>query len=164
MRNWTSHARQHTGYALEVRGGRCPLERRVLPDCPVRPTSFRSALIGGQRNGFMGANKGRHACVDCLSPRVVALVIWVTTASALDALFTPLRLAEGFGEANPFMAMVLAYDIEAFVIVKMAVAASGSSILAAHQQYLLANRGLCGLALIYLGVLAFHGMLILGSG
>ena len=62
------------------------------------------------------------------------------------------------------MAMVLAYGIEAFVTVKMAVAASGSWILAAHQQYLLANRGLCGLALIYLGVLAFHGMLILGSG
>ena len=101
--------------------------------------------------------------MDCLSPRVVALALWVMIASVLDAFITTAHLADGFSEGNPVMALALAYDIKVFATVKMAVSASGCWMLAALQQYPLAHGGLYGLALIYLGVLATHGMVMLAS-
>ncbi len=101
--------------------------------------------------------------MDCPSPKVVLLVLWVVIASALDAVLTPQRLAEGFREANPVMAIVVAYDTGVFIALKMAAASAGCWILAAHQQFVLAVTGLYGLAILYTGVLAIHGMLLVAG-
>ncbi len=59
---------------------------------------------------------GRHrAFVDHPSPRVIALVIWIMVGSVLDAFLTSLRLAEGFHEVNPFMALAFAVDAKVFL-------------------------------------------------
>lgn len=165
MRIRTTHAQPQPGHDAQADSRQCTDERRVLPDRRVGPTTFRSALRrGGRRSGFRRVNEPWSGYVDRLSPWVVALVMWVMVGSALDALFSLVHFAKGFSEANPLMALALASDVEAFVVVKMAVSASGAWILAAHQQYPLATRGLYGIALVYLGVLGIHGILILASG
>ncbi len=140
------------------------VDRRVLPDRRRRPTTLSSAARrGGRRQGFRRANEGQKAFVDCPSLLVIVLGIWVVLASALDALFTPLRLAEGFSELNPLMAVTVAYGPAVFVATKMAVSTVGAWLLVAHQQYQLAYRGLYSLALMYVGVVGIHGVLILTS-
>ncbi len=165
MQNQESWATRATGHHVGTSPTECSVERRALPDRRVKPTTLHSVLtFRGRRRGFRRSNEGRGAFVDCPSPKIIALVIWVMIGSALDALFTLVHTTEGFGEANPVMAIALAYDHNLFVTVKMATAASGSWILAALQQFMLASKGLYTLAVVYLGIMALHAMLILSGG
>ncbi len=160
--SWTTRA---TGHNVGTSPTERSVERRALPDRRAKPTTLRSVLtLRGRRSGFRRANEGRKAFVDCPSPKVIALVLWVMIGSALDALFTLVQTTEGLREANPVMALALAYDLNLFVTLKMATAASGSWILAALQQFMLASKGLYAVAFVYLGVMALHAMLILAGG
>ncbi len=160
--SWTTRA---TGDHVGTSPTECSVERRALPDRRVKPTTLHSVLtFRGRRGGFRRSHEGRGAFVDCPSPKVIALVIWVMISSALDALFTLVHTTAGGGEANPVMALALAYDLNLFVTVKMATAASGSWILAVLQQFMLASQGLYTLAVVYLGIMALHATLILAGG
>lgn len=142
-----------------------PAERRLCPDRRRAPTSLRAVLSpSGRRRGFRRVREGRKAFVDRPAPRVVALVIWIVVGSALDALLTPLHVAEGFDEANPIMAWLLARDVQAFVVIKIAVTALGAWILAVHQQFPLAHAALHGAAVVYLGILALHSVPLWAGG
>ncbi len=97
----------------------------------------------------------------CPSSWVIALVLFITVCSALDALFTLMHLSEGGQEANPYMGLVLTYGDMTFVSLKMAIMGAGTWVLAALHQVLSAYLALHGLALTFLVVLGIHGVLLL---
>jgi hypothetical protein len=98
--------------------------------------------------------------MDCLAPRIVVLTLAVVLGSALDAGFTLHHLQAGITEANPVMALALTQGDTLFVGLKMALTGVGAWLLAAHQYFPLAYRGLRGLTLIYGAVLLYHLLLI----
>jgi hypothetical protein len=137
------------------------LEQRRLADRRARPTTLWSALRWqGRRQGFRRAGEGHRAYVDCLAWRSVGLIVLVCTCSILDALLTLLHLQDGGGEANPLMYLALAYGPTFFVVLKLSITCVAVWILAVHQYFPLAARGLHGLALGYGMVLAYHLTLI----
>ena len=165
LRMWQRQAGRHRAVGGRGEGARPPVDRRVLPDRRQRPTTLRSVLArNGRRRGFRRPSEGHRAFVDHPSPRVIALVIWIMVGSVLDAFLTSLRLAEGFHEVNPFMALAFAVDAKVFLAAKLGATAGGSWLLAALQQFPLASWGLYGLAAAYVGVLGIHSMLILAGG
>jgi hypothetical protein len=96
-----------------------------------------------------------------VAPRGVVLVVMVLTASALDAWLTLIHLQHGGQEANPVMAFVLLYGYSPFVTVKMVLTGMGVWLLAAHQQFSLAWKGLHAMAAIYLLLIGYHMLLML---
>jgi hypothetical protein len=84
------------------------------------------------------------------------LVALVYVGSILDALLTLRYLQDGGGEANPLMYRALAYGPTVFVALKLSITGVAVWLLAAHQQWPLAMRGLYGLALAYGAVLVYH--------
>jgi hypothetical protein len=91
----------------------------------------------------------------------VGLAVVVYVSSILDALLTLRYLADGGGEANPLMRLALAYGPTVFVALKLGITGGAVWVLAAHQQWLLATRGLYGLVLGYGTVLVYHLVLCL---
>jgi hypothetical protein len=137
------------------------VKQRTRPDRRVRPTSCWSTLrLRGRRKGFRRAGEGRYGYVDCPAPSVIALVLWVTVCSALDALLTLLYMANGGGEANPLMALALNYGDATFVSLKMSVTCVGTWLLSVLQQFPLAYIVLYGVTLMYLGIMGIHAMLL----
>ena len=144
----------YTRNALEIQMNSS--ERRQDTDRRRQPTSLLGTLrcyghrLNGRRHGE------RSTYVDRLSPRVVALVLFVVFCSALDALFTLMHIQQGGFEANPIMAMALDQGMNSFVGAKMALTGLGAILLAIHQNFWLGMRGLYILALIYAGLLVYH--------
>ena len=124
-------------------------QRRRRYDRRVQPTSF-------SRRSFRRASEANNQFVDCPTSSVIALALWVTFASALDALLTLIYISNGGGEANPFMDMMLAHGNRTFVVVKMCLTCTGAWALSALHLFPLANRLLHGLALMYAGILGLH--------
>ncbi len=58
------------------------------------------------------------------------------------------------------MAFVLAYGYAPFVTVKMAMTCMGTWLLAAHQRFPLAWKGLHAMAMIYLLLMGYHVLLL----
>ena len=138
------------------------LERRHLADRRARPTTLWSALRWqGRRTGFRRAGEGHQAYVDCLAWRSGGLAILVYVCSLLDALCTLRHLQQGGQEANPLLALTLASGTPLFLHLKIGLTGSGVWLLAAHQQFPLAQRGLHGLTLLYGVVLVYHLLLAL---
>jgi hypothetical protein len=139
-----------------------PLERRVLHDRRVRPASgWRVLRLCGRRRGFRRAGEGHHGFVDCPTPYVVGLVLWITMGSALDALCTLVHVSNGGGEANPFMAFALTYGSATFVWLKMGITCLGTWVLSILQQFPLAVVVLHILTLVYVGIMGLHAVLLL---
>jgi Domain of unknown function (DUF5658) len=137
-------------------------ERRLQPDRRAHCTTFWSALrIGGRRKAFRRAGEALNAYVDCPSQRTVALVFFVLGASVLDALCTLLFIQRGGHEANPFMALLLSRGETSFLGIKMALTGLGAWLLAAHEGFPLAFRGLRALAGGYLALLLIHAVILL---
>ena len=112
------------------------------------------------RQGACERSRGAvHACLDGLSPRIVLLVIFVLTCSALDALFTLLHIQQGGSEANPIMALLIEQGISTFVGLKMSLTSFGALVLAGYQRVWLGIQGLYLLSLVYSGLLVYHGIL-----
>jgi hypothetical protein len=137
-------------------------ERRQQADRRSRPTSLWSALgFKGRRKAFRRAGEAHHAYVDCPAPRVVLLLGVVLLSSLLDAVLTLLFLERGGAEANPVMALVLAYGPAPFMGLKMALTGIGVWFLAAHQHFPLAVKGLHILTGGYALLLCIHTALLL---
>ncbi len=137
------------------------LDRRQWPDRRQHPTALWQAMRWrGRRSGFRRAGEGVNTYVDRMAPRGVILVLLVLTASALDAWLTLVHLQQGGEEANPLMAFVLGYGDMPFVAIKMALTSIGVWLLAAHQQFPLARKGLHAMAAIYLLLMGYHGLLM----
>lgn len=137
-------------------------ERRVVADRRARPTSCWSALrLRGRRRGFRRAGEGRHGYVDCPTPYMALLVLWVTLSSACDAFLTLLYISNGGAEANPLMAWVLAYGSTMFVGLKMSMTCIGTWALGVLQHVPLASIVLHILMLIYLGIMGMHAVILL---
>ncbi|HEY7493750.1 MAG TPA: DUF5658 family protein [Candidatus Tectomicrobia bacterium] len=100
-----------------------------------------------------------HGCLAGLSPRIVLLVIFVLTSSALDALFTLLHIQQGGSEANPIMALLIERGSATFVGLKMSLTSFGALILAGYQHVWLGLQGLYLLSLVYSGLLIYHGII-----
>jgi Domain of unknown function (DUF5658) len=137
-------------------------DRRGLFDRRARPTTFLSVLrFDGRRQHFRRSGEEYKAYVDCPSRRTVVLLFIVLGASVLDALFTLLFIQNGGGEANPLMATAILRGDTHFVGLKMALTGMGAWLLAAHQGFPLAFRGLHALAAGYGGLLLIHAVILL---
>ena len=137
-----------------------PLERRQLSDRRVLATTLWSALRSqGRRTGFRRRGEGRQCYVDGLAQRIVGLAVVVYVSSLLDAFLTLRYLQDGGSEANPLMQLALAYGPTVFVALKLSLTGGAVWVLAAHQQWSLAVRGLYGLVLGYGVVLVYHVVL-----
>jgi hypothetical protein len=133
------------------------LDRRQMPDRRARPTTLLSAVYGrGQRKRFWREGESHRAYVACRGWRTVVLAFFVCVGSLLDALLTLGHLAHGGEEANPLLALTLAHSTTLFLQLKIGLTGVGVWVLAAHQQFPLAARGLQGLALGYGTVLLYH--------
>src|SRR5262245_35865746 len=138
------------------------VERRQQPERRAHPTTFWSIWrLRGRRRGFRRAGEAYRAYVDCPSRRMVALLFLVLGASMLDALCTLLFIQSGGDEANPLMFLLLSHGPTPFVAVKMALTGLGAWILAAHQHFPLAFKGLHALAAGYVGLLIIHAAILL---
>ena len=134
-----------------------PLDRHRLPDRPVRSTTLLRTVYGrGQRKRFRREGESHQAYVACRGWRTVVLAFFVCVGSLLDALLTLGHLAHGGEEANPLLALALAHSTSLFLQLKIGLTGVGVWVLAAHQQFPLAARGLQGLALGYGTVLVYH--------
>ncbi len=144
--------------AMEPVLHRLPLQdKRQQPDRRARPTTLGSTLRWqGRRTDFRRTSEGDRAYVDCVAGHIAGLAVLVTVASLLDALLTLLHIQEGGSEANPLMALALATGPTGFVLLKLSLTGVSVWVLAVHQQWPLAVRGLRGLALGYGLVLAYH--------
>jgi len=91
----------------------------------------------------------------------VVLSLFVVVGSLLDALLTLLHLQNGGGEANPLMHLALIPSPMVFLALKISLTGAGVWVLAAHQQWPLAARGLHGITLGYGVVLVYHLVLCL---
>ena len=133
------------------------VDRRRLADRRARPTTLWSALRWqGRRTGFRRAGEGRQGYVDGLARRTVVLALLVFGGSLLDALFTLRHLQQGGQEANPLLALALTDGTARFLHLKLSLTGAGVWMLAAHQQWPLAARGLHTLTLGYGMVLVYH--------
>jgi hypothetical protein len=136
------------------------LERRRLADrraCPM--TVVRAFRRKGRRKSSRPARKGYQASVESLERRTIVLALFVFVASLLDALLTLGHLARGGEEANPLLALALTHSTDLFLQLKIGLTGACVGILAAHQHFPLAARGLYGLALGYATLLAYHFLL-----
>ena len=138
------------------------LDRRRLPDRRARPATLLSAVHErGRRTRFRRAGEGHQAYGACRGRRTVVLALFVCVGSLLDALLTLRHLQHGGQEANPWMALALTYGTPLFLQLKIGMTGGGVWLLAAHQQFPLARRGLHGLTLGYGVVLVSHLVLCL---
>jgi Domain of unknown function (DUF5658) len=136
--------------------------RRQLFDRRFHPTTFLGALrFDGRRHSFRRAGEEYRAYVDRPSQRTIVLLFIIVGASVLDALFTLLFIQNGGGEANPLMAIAIHSGDTHFVGLKMAMTGIGAWVLAAHQCFPLAFRGLHVLAVGYVGLLLIHAAILL---
>ena len=136
------------------------LERRRLADRWAYPMMFvRVFRWKGQRKSFGRAREGHQASVDGLARRTMVLALFVFVASLLDALLTLGHLARGGEEANPLLALALTHSTALFLQLKIGLTGACVWILAAHQHFPLAARGLYGLALGYATLLVYHLLL-----
>jgi hypothetical protein len=139
-------------------------ERRLRTDRRVRPTTLWSTLRWrGRRRGFRRAGEVHRAYVDCLSRRTVVLALLFVVGSALDALLTLLHLADGASEANPVMRLTLTHSDALFLALKLSITGVSTWVLAAHQYFPWAQRGLYSLVLSYGVLLAYQLCLFWGS-
>ena len=115
--------------------------------------------LGGRRQAARREGEGEDAYVDQPALRVTVMVYLILGASIIDALLTLLYMERGGGEANPIMAVAINWGHAWFVSLKMALTIVGAIMLAIHQNFRLGLRGLYGMAVVYLCLLAYHGAL-----
>ena len=115
--------------------------------------------FGGRRQSARREEEGEDIYVDQPARHVTLLVSMILGCSILDALLTLLYLEQGGSEANPFMAVAIDAGQVWFVTLKMLLTVIGAMMLAIHQNFRLGLRGLYGIALIYVALLLYHGLL-----
>jgi Domain of unknown function (DUF5658) len=139
-------------------------EQRLQADRRTRrATLWTSLRLRGRRQGARRAGEGQNTYVDRPHRRVSLMVGIITVCSLLDALFTLLYIERGGSEANPLMALAINLGVRTFVGLKMGLTGVGTVLLALHQNFRLGLRGLYGIVLTYLVLLAYHGFLWLGE-
>jgi Domain of unknown function (DUF5658) len=138
-------------------------QRRQADRRTRRATLWTSLRLRGRRRGGRRAGEGHNTYVDRPHRRVILMVCIITVCSLLDALFTLLYIERGGVEANPLMALAINLGVRTFVGLKMGLTGVGTVLLALHQNFRLGLRGLYGIVLTYLVLLAYHGFLWLGE-
>ena len=96
-------------------------------------------------------------------PLTVALVLFVTLASGLDALFTLLHIESGATEMNPIMNFALGHGVGFFLAAKVALTSIGCCFLALHQHFRLGREGLRWLTIAYTVLLVYHATIFLAQ-
>jgi hypothetical protein len=138
-------------------------ERRKRHDRRQCNNVWASFRFSGRRQGARRNGEGENTYVDRPARHVIILAYTIIFCSILDALLTLLYIERGGGEANPVMAMAIDFGMTAFVSLKMALTIFGIGLLTLHQNFRLGLRGLYGIAILYLLLLAYHGIIWLGE-
>ncbi len=134
-------------------------EQRQRTDRRKGNTLWGSLRFYGRRQGARRTGEGQDIYVDQPARRVTMLVTVILACSILDALLTLLYIQRGGGEANPIMAVAIDSGMTSFVAIKMLLTAFGVVMLAIHQNFRLGSQGLYGMAVIYIALLLYHGIL-----
>ena len=138
-------------------------ERRKRHDRRQCNTVWASFRFSGRRQEARRYGEGENTYVDRPARHVIILAYMIISCSIFDALLTLLYIERGGGEANPVMAAAIDFSTTAFVGLKMALTIFGIALLAVHQNFRLGLRGLYAMTLIYLVLLAYHGLIWLGE-
>jgi hypothetical protein len=138
-------------------------ERRDRHDRRQYHNVWASFRFSGRRQGARRNGEGENTYVDRPARHVIILAYMIISCSILDALLTLLYIERGGGEANPVMAVAIDFGMTAFVSVKMALTIFGIGLLTLHQNFRLGLRGLYSVTIIYLVLLAYHGIIWLGE-
>jgi hypothetical protein len=138
-------------------------ERRDRYDRRQGSSAWASFRLSGQRQASRRDGEGENTYVDRPARPVILLACMILFCSILDALLTLLYIERGGGEANPVMAVAIDFGTTAFVGHKMALTILGIGLLTLHQNFRLGLRGLYGMTIIYLVLLAYHGIIWLGE-
>jgi len=133
--------------------------QREGPDRRKPTTLWGSLQYNGRRQGARREGEGAETYVDQPARRVTLLVYVILGCSVIDALLTLLYIEHGGGEANPIMAITINWGLTWFVALKMLLTAAGILMLAIHQNFRFGLRGLYGMAIIYLALMVYHGVL-----
>lgn len=145
---------------MENQQGVVTSERRQHDDRRRRyATPWDSLHFRGRRKGARRTGEGRNTYVDRPARRVIFMVCVITVGSVLDALFTLLYIERGGSEANPLMALAINLGVSTFMGLKIGLTGVGVLLLALHQNFRLGLRGLYSIALLYLLLLVYHGLL-----
>lgn len=108
----------------------------------------RHVLFSDWRWAYAGRRKGPRrdgdragTGVDIYEPGLFALALAIFLLSCLDAGFTLMLIYGGLGfEANPFMRVLLNYDVQTFVNIKMVLTGAGVIFLVVLADATLLNR------------------------
>jgi len=138
-------------------------ERRKRHDRRQCNTVWASFRFSGRRQEARRYGEGENTYIDRPARHVIILAYMIISCSIFDALLTLLYIERGGGEANPVMAAAIDFSTTAFVGLKMALTIFGIALLAVHQNFRLGLRGLYAMTLIYLVLLAYHGLIWLGE-
>lgn len=132
-------------------------DRRQLPDRRARPTTLWGALRWrGRRTGFRRMGEDHQAYVDCLAWPVMALAVFIYGCAIFDTLFTLLFLHAGGPDAHALLRRSAVSSPALMLAVKLGLTGPAVWVLAVHQQWPLARRGLYALALGYGAVFVSH--------
>jgi len=97
------------------------LERRIKTD--RRTAHIKAAIyglfLGRRRYPRRVTDKTRGYIVDCIEPKLIALVFLPFIFSILDSLFTLWLLTQGGVELNPFMKILIDKNPALFFILKV---------------------------------------------
>lgn len=118
------------------------IERRARMD---RRQSFTASPFGraawrGRRRGARRVEDRVNTYVDWYEPRLFYVSVAILLLCCMDAFFTLTLLQRGASELNPFMAWLLEIDVQLFLVIKLALTASGLIFLVAHKNFLLFNQ------------------------
>jgi hypothetical protein len=138
-------------------------ERRERHDRRQCNNVWASLRLSGRRQGSRRNGEGEDTYVDHPARHVVNMACVIIVCSILDALLTLLYIERGGEEANPVMAVAIDFGMTTFVGLKMALTILGIGLLALHQNFRLGLRGLYGMTIIYLILLAYHGIIWIGE-
>jgi hypothetical protein len=134
-------------------------KQRQQPDRRKAPTIWGSLRFGGRRQGARREGEGEDTYVDQPARHVTLLVGVILGCSILDALLTLLYIEQGGSEANPLMAVAIDSGEVWFVAFKMLLTVIGAVMLAIHQNFRMGLRGLYSMAVLYIALLFYHGIL-----
>lgn len=136
-----------------------------------RHQAFKSTVYSLVKGRRISARRSEESKVGFYTDRYdlssVLLVVFITLLSALDAFFTLNILALGGEEVNPFMAKLLEFDQQTFVIIKLIVTVFCLIIALIHINFNLFRRFsmrsiLLTLVMFYLGLIGYELALLSG--
>ncbi|MEO0478998.1 MAG: DUF5658 family protein [Planctomycetota bacterium] len=140
--------------------------RRITSDRRRRPTRMlsRYTFIGQRRGGRREGERDR-IYVDRFRAEEWRMVFTLIALSTIDLALTVRHLEHGGSEANPIMAWSIeAGGLPGFALAKLLLSLVPTALLLLHIRFPLARTMLKALIVVYVLLIAWHGVVIADRG